>query len=351
MTDDTSNDIAHPHDRFFRHGIAYRQVYQPFLQQFLPKEVRERLDFESIQHSKTTYVDNKLRASHTDCLFSATIDKQDSYIYILVEHQSSPDKNMTLRLWKYMLNIWDDHTKAHKTDRLPVIVPLLLYNGRQRYNQSLLLKDMIDGPKPWTEALFNQPITLIALNQTEDDAWQDLPSLDTFLGTMKHIWDATFPIDRLVTAILETFKDQDPVDFLIAFCTYTLEVRQDLRGESLIEYMYQRRPDLEGTMETSLDRFIKERSKKFIEQALAEGEDKGLAKGRAEGLTKGRAEGLTKGRVEGLTKGIEETQIKTAKELLRIDMVPQMIAQCTGLSIERVRQLVKELKRQNPDHA
>ena len=92
-------------------------------------------------------------------------------------------------------------------------------------------------------------------------------------------------------------------------------------------------------METSLDRFIKERSKKFIDQtrreALAEGEDKGLAKGR----------------VEGRAEGIEEAQIKTAKELLRIDMVPQTIARCTGLSIERVRQLVKELKRQNPDPA
>ena len=347
MTDDTSNDIAYPHDRFFRHGITYKQVYQPFLQKFLPKEVRERLDFESIQHSKTTYVDNKLRASHTDCLFSATIDEQDSYIYILVEHQSSPDKNMTLRLWKYMIQIWDDHTRIHKTDRLPIIVPMLLYNGRQRYNQSLLLKDMIDGPKSWTEALFNQPITLIALNQTDDAAWQDLPSLETFLGTMKHIWEPQFPVYKLINAILETFEDQDPVDFLIAFCTYTLEVRQDLRGKSLIEYMYQRRPDLEGTMETSLDRFIKERSKKFIDQtrreALAEGEDKGLAKGRVEGLTKGR--------VEGRAEGIEEAQIKTAKELLRIDMVPQTIARCTGLSIERVRQLVKELKRQNPDPA
>jgi len=60
----------------------------------------------------------------------------------------------------------------------------------------------------------------------------------------------------------------------------------------------------------------------------------GLSQGLAEGEVKGEARGRAKGKAEGKAEGHEEVAIK----LLSI-MNDQSIADCTSLSIERVREL------------
>ena len=59
------------------------------------------------------------------------------------------------------------------------------------------------------------------------------------------------------------------------------------------------------------------------------------AKGKAEGL----AEGVTKGRTEGK----EETQLEIAKNLLRKKISKDVIRETTGLSLEKLEKLKKEL--------
>ncbi len=67
------------------------------------------------------------------------------------------------------------------------------------------------------------------------------------------------------------------------------------------------------------------------EQGLAEGLAEGLAKGHA----KGKAEGLEQGLIEGEMLGV----IKTARNLLAIDLPLEQISKATGLSIEKLKNL------------
>ena len=63
------------------------------------------------------------------------------------------------------------------------------------------------------------------------------------------------------------------------------------------------------------------------------------AKGKAEGRAEGLAEGVTKGRTEGK----EETQLEIAKNLLRKKISKDVIRETTGLSLEKLEKLKKEL--------
>ena len=47
---------------------------------------------------------------------------------------------------------------------------------------------------------------------------------------------------------------------------------------------------------------------------------------------------------EGITQGAEQTRIETAKKMLENCISTEIIANCTGLSLEQVKQLAKELK-------
>ena len=53
------------------------------------------------------------------------------------------------------------------------------------------------------------------------------------------------------------------------------------------------------------------------------------------GLEKGRAEGREEGRIEGK----KMTQIETAKNLLKVGVAPEVIAECVGLSLDFVKSL------------
>ena len=78
-------------------------------------------------------------------------------------------------------------------------------------------------------------------------------------------------------------------------------------------------------------------------EGLAEGMEKGIAKGKAEGLAEGLAEGIAKGKVEGLSegmiKGIKETQLSTARKMLKLGMSIEEISEITGLTKEEVDNL------------
>ena len=73
----------------------------------------------------------------------------------------------------------------------------------------------------------------------------------------------------------------------------------------------------------------------IVDAAKWEGLEEGRAEGRAEGLAKGRAEGLVKGRAEGeMNKGLE-----IARQMKVEGLPVEMIARCTGLSIEQIKDL------------
>ena len=57
------------------------------------------------------------------------------------------------------------------------------------------------------------------------------------------------------------------------------------------------------------------------------------------GLEKGRAEGREEGREEGRIEGKKMTQIETAKNLLKVGVAPEVIAECVGLSLDFVKSL------------
>src|ERR1700722_20125577 len=54
-----------------------------------------------------------------------------AFVYILFEHQSSFNHRMPFRILKYMVRIWDRWLTDHNgTNALPLVLPVLLHNGK-----------------------------------------------------------------------------------------------------------------------------------------------------------------------------------------------------------------------------
>ena len=74
-------------------------------------------------------------------------------------------------------------------------------------------------------------------------------------------------------------------------------------------------------------------------EGLTEGMIKGKAEGKAEGLAEGKAEGLAEGMEKGLAQGIKETQLSTARKMLKLGMTIEEITEITGLTKEEIDNL------------
>ena len=79
--------------------------------------------------------------------------------------------------------------------------------------------------------------------------------------------------------------------------------------------------------------------KEMLEEGIARGRAEGKAEGLAEGMIKGKAEGIAEGKAEGLAQGIKETQLNTARKMLKLGMTIEKITEITGLTKEEIGNL------------
>ena len=89
-------------------------------------------------------MDKELGHHFSDLLYKVRHQQGDLYIYLLLEHKSSPDPWVGLQLLRYLVRIWELHRKQHpKEKKLPAIIPLVLYHGKQKWRISKKFRSLI----------------------------------------------------------------------------------------------------------------------------------------------------------------------------------------------------------------
>ena len=149
-----------------------KQVATDFFKQHLPVDIQKLLQFDTLHLESESFIDQEQREHFSDVLYSVVIDDSAGYLFILAEHQSTPDRFMPFRLWHYMCLIWDKHLKGERElsdgENLPLIYPLVFYHGKQRpYPYSMDLLDCF-GNRALAEQLLG-PFHLIDVTQIPDE--------------------------------------------------------------------------------------------------------------------------------------------------------------------------------------
>ena len=86
----------------------------------LPAEASALIDWTTLKLCPGSFVDPQLVERHTDLLFTVRYAGRDAQLYVLFEHQSTPDRFMPFRLLRYIIRIWE----AFLRDKLSEIIDL-----------------------------------------------------------------------------------------------------------------------------------------------------------------------------------------------------------------------------------
>ncbi|WP_246806791.1 Rpn family recombination-promoting nuclease/putative transposase, partial [Halolactibacillus miurensis] len=63
----------------------------------------------------------------------------------MFEHKSYQSPNIAVQLLKYMVKIWDRQPHRKDADTLPLILPLVIYHGKQTWHVGQSLGDVVKG--------------------------------------------------------------------------------------------------------------------------------------------------------------------------------------------------------------
>ena len=77
------DDIANPHDKLFRQTWSDLETAKSFLHHYLPRQVLDLADLDTLEICKDTFVEKELKDLYSDLLYKVHLAGADSYIYIL----------------------------------------------------------------------------------------------------------------------------------------------------------------------------------------------------------------------------------------------------------------------------
>ncbi len=264
-----------PHDKLFRLALADTRAVLAELRAVLPKGLAERLEPESLEQLPGSFIDESLRASSSDLLFSARLAGEPLLIYFLFEHKSEVDRTALLQLLRYMVRIWEKHGVT-ASSALPPIVPILVHHSHTGWTASTRF-----------ESLF-APELLPLLGA-------HLPSFEVLLDDLSHKDDAELRA-RMLTAfatlafffLRDGRRGERVVDNLPLWSDLLQAVFDGPGGRrallQLLSYISSVVPDVSPEkVSDSLERALPERTNimtTLAERWFEEGKEKGIEKGR-----------------------------------------------------------------------
>lgn len=268
MSEETTHN---PHDKLFKEAFSRHDMAVGFFEHYLPAELVERLDLDTLRQESASFTDEALRGSESDLLFTVQIDQRPALLYCLFEHQSSPDSWMPLRLLRYILGIWEQYRKQNpKATKLPPILPLVLYQGGDAWTTDTLLSSLIEIPEGLSAFQPEFCHLLVDLNEISSDDLQGTPSLQAILVALKTSRNRKAHEFEVLVRLLAAILHIDP-SLIRSVMLYLYSVDNET---DITEYIKQaealNQPELQEAFMTIADKLRKEGRQEGRQEALQE---------------------------------------------------------------------------------
>ena len=115
-----------PHDALFKATFGHPEHAAGLLRSVVAPELAEAADWTTLALEAGSFVDEGLADRHSDLLYSVELAGERAFVYVLLEHQSTVDPDMPVRVLEYMTRIWirarQDHPARARRPILPVVV-------------------------------------------------------------------------------------------------------------------------------------------------------------------------------------------------------------------------------------
>ena len=289
-----------PHDSLLKRFLRDSETARDFLDIHLPPALRQLCDLSTLHLESGSFVEDNLRASYSDILYSLQTSKGEGYIYVVMQH----------------------HLDAgNKT--LPLVIPMLFYHGTiSPYPFSLCWLDEFPPDSP-AKQLYLGAFPLVDVTDIPDDAILQHRRIALLELVQKHIRqrDLSHILQQLVEVVLMGYTDHQQFKTLF---TYMSLHGNSADPDNFIDQLVERLPQYEDTLMTIAE---------YLKQ-----------KGREEGKQRWLQEGLN----EGLQAGEHREACRIALMMLENGMDTETVLRMTRLSADELAMLARQARQSPP---
>jgi len=266
--------MNNPHDRFFKETMTRRENAVSFFREYLPADIVSQTDWRTLRIVKETFVSPELTECFSDIVYEIRVRGMAVLIYLLFEHQSRHDCLMPLRFHHYMGGLWDLWIKQNPGEcKLPAVIPILFYHGREKWTTGTQFQDMIEGSDLFGEYVPKFKYILKDLSEFTDADIKGIITVRLFVHVMRRIFQPDFGkhFDRMLPLFAELSQKQTGMEYLETVLRYVYDVRDDMDPE-----------ETETKLIQVMDESRKEDIMTVAERLRREGEIRGEIRGKIE---------------------------------------------------------------------
>lgn len=185
--------MANDHDSSYKFLFSTPELVRDLIMGFVPDEWLHSLDYTTLEKVPGSYITEDFRNRADDIVWRVKVGGEWVYLYLLIEFQSSVDKYMALRMMVYQGLLYQDLIKRGEVlvdGRLPPVLPIVLYNGSQRWSAVTDVFDLIP-PVPGLVEHFKPRLKYLLI---DENAYTE-----SELASLKNLVAAVFRIEHPAT--------------------------------------------------------------------------------------------------------------------------------------------------------
>ena len=128
-----------------KHDISHKEFYshpenvKDLIQGFVALDCVSDFDFSTLERENASFVTKENTERHDDIIWKLRWSDKWVYVYIIIEFQSDVDETMPARIMSYVSLLYlyllaNKNLEYRKEKKLPVVLPIVLYNGQDIWN-------------------------------------------------------------------------------------------------------------------------------------------------------------------------------------------------------------------------
>lgn len=270
-------------DAGYKRLFSHPEMVADLIRGYLDPRLAKAYDLESLERCNGSYVSPDLRERRSDVVWRMRSKHGWTYVYLLLEFQTTVDTYMAVRMLGYIALLWQDLIRQKQLDHaglLPPVLPVVLYNGDRPWTSPLSLRPLI-APSPAFLAGMQPDLSYRFLDENR------VPTTGGRL--LKNLVAAIFALEqsnslpgqqKVVRALRAWLKDPALRE------TIGTWYADALAPTGLLTMPKSGRITLDEVEPMMATRIMQD-----IKRQIAEGEAKGEARGEARGKAEGEAKG------------------------------------------------------------
>ena len=279
--------MSHEHDSSYKYLFSAPEMVRDLIMGFVPDEWLHSLDYATLERVDGSYITEDFKSRADDIVWRIKVGGEWAYLYLLIEFQSTVDKYMALRMMVYQGLLYQDLIKQKMVlsdGRLPPVLPIVLYNGGQRWTSARDVFDLIPSVPGLVEQFKPRAkYLLVDENDYTDSELTSLKNLVAAIFRFEHPVSSE-KIEELIALLEVWLVDQPDLRKMIArWLRATLMRKPEYR--ILL-------PEVDDLQELRI--MLSERMKEWAHQYKAEGVQQGVLQGLQQGESLALQKLLTK---------------------------------------------------------